>query len=221
MIRSRSTRPVSTGAAPSPRSRWSMIEPERRARPPCRAPCVVEADEGSAQLPAKRRARRRQELAWPSRLLSGKRKTPAIRRAQAGVSGDSTTPCPLIGVDQRRVPRGRARENPHMLREAPPFASGRQARRRGCGLAGDRRAGAAGRLEKVLRPRRLGPVRRVRRHRLGLAAVDLAPEPAQQPEAIGPGTPATRLVRDRAFRSRPAPAQTTSASSRASGVLQA
>ena len=54
----------------------------------------ADAREGSTDRATQRRARSRQDQRRHHKPLSGKRNTPAIRRAQAGVSGDSTTPCP-------------------------------------------------------------------------------------------------------------------------------
>ena len=66
---------------------------ERRARPPCRAPSS-RARRTSPRARRRARSPPRTTAASPSPLLSGKRNTPAIRRAHAGVSGNSTTPCP-------------------------------------------------------------------------------------------------------------------------------
>ena len=64
------------------------------------------------------------------------------------------------------------------------------------------------RRPQPLLARRLGPVRRIGRRRLGLGAQMLAPDAADQPQAIRPGAPAPRPDAHRACRSSPAPAPT-------------
>ena len=93
ITRNRSTRPVSTGSEPVPSSRWSIAAPSVA---PIALPSTADAEPGdaAAERAAERRAGGGQQQRGHQRLLSGKRKTPAIRRDQAGVSGDSTTPWP-------------------------------------------------------------------------------------------------------------------------------
>ncbi len=158
----RDPRPAAAGRSPGPASR----------RPRGRSTADGQAQHRAADRAADAPRPLRKEQSSPcSSLLREMRNAPRCAAPRAADSGLSTTPCPRIGVDEGRAPAPVSADDAQMLGHRRPRASETAARRPGAASVAGRHADAAGRrASSTSSPLRLGPVRRIGRHRLGLGA---------------------------------------------------